>query len=209
MTMNSLTQYAPISSEPPRPFITSSEANSRVAPALEPSSQEASSSESPKILAVALETLHDLIQYMPILSQLSRSCVEQQAQLPELTAEYAKLIDGITIFTEAFTETKRILRLSSHPPLAILEADLLSILRDILETQERPPESEARPQRSETLGREPVTMTQEAGHLVQQNEEQLKRLYFLDLLDTHLPENLERWEKEMLPELIRQQAAQA
>jgi len=88
---------------------------------------------------IAERTLHDALEYLVYLEALSREC--GNSILPvnvinrfdtEFNQLFVNLIDAISTFTEALTCVKQILRIGILQPVNILEADLLSILKDIL-----------------------------------------------------------------------------
>jgi hypothetical protein len=85
---------------------------------------------------LADETLQHLAEYSHILENLSRTCGEL-AEDPSFHGSFVRLIEGITTFTEAIAEVKKILKASLLQSVNVLEADLLSILKDILMSQQQ------------------------------------------------------------------------
>lgn len=116
---------------------------------------------------IAEETLQNLLDFTSHLEQFSRQSAEKLLahQVPQ---EFMKLIDGIEIFTGGLVQVRMTLRIGRLEPVSVLEADLLSILKDLVEFTE-------------------------SGD----------RDYVIDLLQNHLPLNLEDWRREGIPALIR------
>lgn len=85
---------------------------------------------------LADETLQHISEYSIILENLSRSCGEL-TQDPNFHGNFIRLIEGITTFTEAISEVKKILKAVSLQSVNVLEADLLSILKDVLMSQQQ------------------------------------------------------------------------
>jgi hypothetical protein len=85
---------------------------------------------------VAEETLQSLLEFAPNLSSLSRACAELAPDPVELAKRFPSLLDGLDVFVDAITSAKRILRLGDYPRTAVLEADLLSIMKDLLACHE-------------------------------------------------------------------------
>lgn len=79
---------------------------------------------------IAEETLQSLIEYTKHLEALCETVAVDQSKLP-------KLADGITTFIDALTNVKHILHIGIMPSVQVLEADLASILKDILEYQQK------------------------------------------------------------------------
>jgi len=115
----------------------------------------------------AEETLQSLIEFARVLANLSFQAGLELDQ-PEGAASFARLVDGIKTMMDAIHHCKQILRIAMLQPVAVLEADILSILRDVLEAQE-------------------------SGN----------RVYLEQLLREHLPTNLEGWQRDGIPALIR------
>lgn len=79
---------------------------------------------------IAEETLQSLIEFTKHLEDLCARVGTAPDMLP-------KIADGITTFIDALDNVKQILRIGVLPAVQILEADLASILKDILEFQQR------------------------------------------------------------------------
>ena len=79
---------------------------------------------------IAEETLQSLVEFTKHLETMCGEVREDHTEMP-------KLADGITTFIDALTHVKQILRIGVMPSVQILEADLVSILRDILEFQQK------------------------------------------------------------------------
>lgn len=116
---------------------------------------------------IADDTLQNLSEFSLFLENLSRRTAEASLQ-PEFLKDFAKLVDGIGTFTEAVTEVKRILKLGALPSVAVVEADLLSILKDLLASQQKQ-----------------------------------EYTYMAELLENHLPPNLQQWRESALPAIAR------
>ncbi len=84
---------------------------------------------------VADETLYDLVEFSKVLESFALSSAEQVSE-SDFPIHFNRLIEGISTFTEAISGVKRILRLGLFNSIQVLEADLFSILRDILKSQE-------------------------------------------------------------------------
>ncbi len=85
---------------------------------------------------LAEDTLQSLIEFTSHLESFSLQAaksLEEGQGLEDLN----KLIDGIQTFTEALVNTKQILRVGAHDQVNLLEADLVSILQDIADFQQR------------------------------------------------------------------------
>lgn len=81
---------------------------------------------------LADDTLRTLIEFS---AHLEAFCGNVARQLAERgpSADFEKLLDGIGTFTESLVGAKQVLRVGSFGPIDVLEADLLSILKDVLE----------------------------------------------------------------------------
>lgn len=120
---------------------------------------------------LAEETVQTLLQFVDHLVQYSKYTADLMEQ-SKVRGEFEKLLDGIGTFTESLAGVKQILRIGILPSVNVLEADLLSILKDML-------------------------------HFYQTGEV----AYVCQLMREHLPENLELWKNEGLPELVRIRAS--
>ncbi len=78
------------------------------------------------VAAEALETLH------PFLDRLTRLSLDAMA-----SGNWKDLMDGIATFTDALMSIKNLLKLGRIQKIAVLEADLLSIMQDILDAREK------------------------------------------------------------------------
>jgi hypothetical protein len=84
----------------------------------------------------AFETIKDLYDFSIILENLSCFSAELLGE-PDFQANFSKLIDGLDAFTQGVSTVKRVLKIGVLPGLDILEADLLSILQDLLDSQQK------------------------------------------------------------------------
>jgi hypothetical protein len=84
---------------------------------------------------LADDTLQHLLEYSHVLESLSFDA-GQLAGEASFHEKFNKLIDGITTFTEAITGVKNIMKVGYLQPVNLLEADLLSILKDLLTSRE-------------------------------------------------------------------------
>jgi hypothetical protein len=94
---------------------------------------------------MAEETLQTMIVFAEQLATLSERCLPEAggaATTPEvalqLETEYLRLLDGLQTFSEALSTVKTVLRIGLMTPVNLLEAELLSILRDLFECQKAP-----------------------------------------------------------------------
>ncbi len=90
---------------------------------------------------LAEETLQTLLKFTEHLENLSKRSSELIAQTDaaaqaEIPQDLLRLVDGISAFTEAVSTVKQVLHVGSVPPINILEVDLLSILKDMLQCHE-------------------------------------------------------------------------
>ncbi len=79
---------------------------------------------------IAEETLQSLVEFTKQLEALCGAVAEDPSKLP-------KLADGIMTFIDALTNVKTILHIGIMNSVQVLEADLASILKDILEYQQK------------------------------------------------------------------------
>lgn len=79
---------------------------------------------------IAEETLQSLVEFTKHLEDLCEAVAIDQQKLP-------KLADGIMTFIDALTNVKQILHIGIMPSVQVLEADLASILRDVLDFQQK------------------------------------------------------------------------
>lgn len=80
------------------------------------------------------DTLQNLLEFIEFLKHLSLKAADLASQ-PDFYPEYTRLVDGIATLTDAVTHVKGILKIGVLQPVQILEADLLSILKDLLSSQ--------------------------------------------------------------------------
>ncbi len=83
---------------------------------------------------MAHETLQDLIEFSIVLEKLSRNTA-QRANEPDFLENLIHLIDEISTFTEAIIHARITLKMGLIRSVSLLEADLLSILKDLLHGQ--------------------------------------------------------------------------
>jgi hypothetical protein len=87
---------------------------------------------------LAQETLQSLLPFTLALDALSKGIAEQirnPRMGVNLDVQYQRLLGGLDDFIEAIKGTKQIMRLYSDSRIALLEADLASVLTDILEAR--------------------------------------------------------------------------
>lgn len=82
---------------------------------------------------LARETLQILQEFIPYLIRYSKHAGELfKARVPA-QEEFEELLEGLSNFSEGILESKKVLRISNHQLVDVLEADLLSILKDAVE----------------------------------------------------------------------------
>lgn len=86
---------------------------------------------------IVQDTLQNLLEFTPHLERYSLKTAEAFGS-PEAAQDFIKLVDGISTFTESVSGARNILRLAGNQELNILEADLLSILKDMLDAYQKP-----------------------------------------------------------------------
>ena len=88
--------------------------------------------------SIAIETLCTLQLFLDNLIGLcGRIMEEKQTASPEaLEASYERLLEGIGTVMESILTARSVLRIGLHQKVNLLEADLLSILKDLLEATE-------------------------------------------------------------------------
>jgi hypothetical protein len=84
---------------------------------------------------IAEETLQSLVEFSAHLEQLCAETSRQLLASPPNTTMLPRVADGITTFIDALTNVKTILHVGAMPKVQVLEADLLSILKDMFEYQ--------------------------------------------------------------------------
>ena len=82
------------------------------------------------------DSLQTLKLFLDRLADLSLSAADQVGSDPG-EGDYRKLIDGIEILSDTVTQVKALLQLGPMPAITLLEADLLSILRELMAAAER------------------------------------------------------------------------
>jgi hypothetical protein len=80
---------------------------------------------------LAYESLEDLVDYCPHLMGSCQKVAYLIRQEADFFAVFLELIDQLEIFVQTVQMTKRILKAYKINELAILEADMVSILRDL------------------------------------------------------------------------------
>jgi hypothetical protein len=86
---------------------------------------------------IAEETLQSLIEFSNHLEKLCENTAKLLLEVPSQTEMLPKLADGITTFIDALTNVKLILHVGAMNKVQILEADMLSILKDMLDYQRK------------------------------------------------------------------------
>jgi hypothetical protein len=83
---------------------------------------------------LAEETLQDMMQFCAPLAERSRQAGECFRGEGHPSRELASLVDGINVFTEALRGARQILRIKANalPRIDVLEADLVSIMKDVV-----------------------------------------------------------------------------
>jgi hypothetical protein len=84
---------------------------------------------------LAEETLQSLLDFTHHLEAFSRQAANS-LETGQVTGDFIKLLDGVKTFTEAILSAKQILRVGSLEPLTMLETDLASIMKDLLQFQQ-------------------------------------------------------------------------
>jgi hypothetical protein len=84
---------------------------------------------------LAEETLQSLIEFTMHLESFSRQAADhlEKGKFPH---EFVKLVEGIQTFTDALMGVKQILRVGIMEPINVLEADMGSILKDLVQFAE-------------------------------------------------------------------------
>ncbi len=85
---------------------------------------------------VADETLYDLIEFSKALENLATTAA-QNVSKTDFMVHFNRLLEGITTFTEAVSGVKRVLKLGLFNSIQLLESNLLSILREVLQAHEQ------------------------------------------------------------------------
>lgn len=82
--------------------------------------------------SIALETLYTLQLFLDNLIGLCARILEEN-ELTVKEASYQRLLEGIDTVMESILTARTVLRIGIHPQVNLLEADLLSILKDLLD----------------------------------------------------------------------------
>lgn len=87
---------------------------------------------------LAEQTLRDMIEFCAPLSERARRAGQCFRENQHPSRDLAVLVDGINVFTEALRGAKQILRVipGGFPRIDVLEADLISIMKDIVQFYE-------------------------------------------------------------------------
>lgn len=85
---------------------------------------------------LAEETLQSLIEFTSHLELLSRNAGAKLVAGQSPRHEFMRLIDGVQTFTEALLQSRQILHVGILEPVTMLEADLTSILKDLVQFTE-------------------------------------------------------------------------
>lgn len=91
---------------------------------------------SDSIVQMARDTLSTLNDYSEVLEDLSIKASDLVGET-EFQEGFLKLIEGIQTFADSITQVKAVLHKGFHPGITVLESDLASILKDLLESQEK------------------------------------------------------------------------
>jgi hypothetical protein len=84
---------------------------------------------------LANETLYNLVEFSKFLETQATTTADCVAG-EEFQINFNRLIDGISTFTEAISEVKRVLKLGLFNSIQNLESELLEILKTILKNKE-------------------------------------------------------------------------
>jgi hypothetical protein len=84
---------------------------------------------------LAEETLQSLKEFTGHLAYLSQTAADK-LEAGIAPPEFMKLIDGVETFSDGLLSVKQILRIGRVETVAVLEADMMSILKDIVEFTE-------------------------------------------------------------------------
>jgi hypothetical protein len=85
---------------------------------------------------LAEETLQSLIEFTSHLELLSRNAGAKLLAGQAPKHEFMRLIDGVQTFTDALLQARQILHVGRLEPITMLEADLTSILKDLVQFTE-------------------------------------------------------------------------
>jgi hypothetical protein len=89
--------------------------------------------------SIAIETLYTLQLFLDNLIGLCARIMEEKraGETAKLEASYERLLEGISTVMESILTARGVLRIGLHAKVNLLEADLLSILKDLLEASEQ------------------------------------------------------------------------
>jgi hypothetical protein len=82
---------------------------------------------------LAEETLQDLLPFCEGLADMSRRVA---ADLGSHEREFRQLVDGIEMLIESVMTVRMTLRVAAIPPVNVLEAEIVSILRDLVDSKQ-------------------------------------------------------------------------
>ncbi|MEO5968652.1 MAG: hypothetical protein ABIQ95_01890 [Bdellovibrionia bacterium] len=88
------------------------------------------------VFQIAVDTLSTLNDYSEVLEDLSVKASELVGQT-EFQDRFLKLIEGIETFAESIAQVKTVLHTGHYDNAVVLESDLASILKELLECQEK------------------------------------------------------------------------
>jgi hypothetical protein len=86
---------------------------------------------------IAEDTLQALIEFSTHLEKLCHDISSELLESPPKVEKLQRLADGITTFIDALSGVKQILHVGNLSVIQVLEADLLSILKDVFEYQKK------------------------------------------------------------------------
>lgn len=86
---------------------------------------------------MAEETLQTLLMFAERLATLAPEAAAGLESTPADRSSYDKLMDGIQTFAESITAVKTLLRITTLQAVNVLEVDLVSTMRDLLEANSK------------------------------------------------------------------------
>jgi hypothetical protein len=86
---------------------------------------------------MAEETLQTLMNFAERLARLCPEAAEALEASPPDHASYDRLLDGIQTFAESIAAVKSILRIGILTPVNVLEVDLVSTMKDLLDANQK------------------------------------------------------------------------
>jgi hypothetical protein len=90
----------------------------------------------PSLVQMAMETLGTLKDYSLVLEDLSQKASEWVGE-NEFSDKFLNLIEGLQTFSDSIAQVKTVLGIQPHSKIGILESDLTSILKELMESQEK------------------------------------------------------------------------